>query len=82
MSRAFVRENITLVAIIIFFILFGLTYYYQSGFLYKPDGSIRQFGIGYRSKTIMPVWLFAIILGILSYLAVLYYLTYPNLNFV
>ncbi len=82
MSRAFVRENITLVAIIIFSIVFGLTYYNKPGFLFKTDGSIRDFGVGYKNKTIMPIWLFAIILGILSYLATLYYLSYPTINFV
>lgn len=82
MSRAFVRENITLVAIIIFSFVFGLTYYNHPGFLFKTDGSIREFGVGYKNKTIMPIWLFAIILGILSYLAVLYYLSYPNLHIV
>jgi len=49
---------------------------------YKDDGSIRQFGVGYRNKTILPVWLLAIILGILSYLFVLYYLAYPRISFV
>ncbi len=48
-------------------------------FLYKKDGSVREFGVGYKNKTIMPVWLFSIILGILSYIAVLYYLTYPKI---
>jgi hypothetical protein len=48
-------------------------------FLYNKNGSIREFGVGYKNKTILPVWLFSILLGILSYLFVLYYLVYPKL---
>jgi hypothetical protein len=50
----------------------------QPAFLYDKDGSIREFGVGYKNKTILPMWLFSIILGILSYTFVLYYLTYPR----
>ena len=51
----------------------------KPGFLYNRDGSLREFGIGYTNKTIVPLWLFSIILGILSYVFVLYYLVYPRL---
>ena len=43
-------------------------------YLFLQDGSFRHFGIGYRNKTIFPIWLLAIILGLLSYLYVLYFL--------
>ena len=78
MLRTFIRNNITLVSVIIFMIVFGLVQMIKPAFLYKNDGSIREFGVGYKNKTIMPVWLFSIILGILSYLFVLYYLTFQN----
>jgi hypothetical protein len=42
---------------------------------YNNDGSIREFGIGYKNKTILPIWLLSLFLGILSYLAVLYYIS-------
>lgn len=79
MSRTFIKNNITLVAIIIFVIIFGLIQYMKPAFLYKSDGSVREFGIGYKNKTIMPIWLFSLLLGILSYLGVLYYLAAPRL---
>ena len=44
---------------------------------YNKDGSVREFGIGYRNKTIFPIWLLSLSLGILSYLAVLYFITIP-----
>lgn len=81
MLRQFIRNNIPLVSIVIFIILFSLVQLYKPLFLYNQDGSIRSFGIGYKNKTIVPVWLFSIILGIFCYLFVLYYLAYPKINF-
>jgi len=80
MFRTFTRNNTTLTSIIIFLIIFGIVHMLSPTFLYNKDGSLRDFGVGYKNKTIMPLWLFSIILGILSYLAVLYYLTYPRLQ--
>jgi hypothetical protein len=79
MLRTFARNNIPLMAIILFTIIFGIVQLFKPDFLYNRDGSIRVFGVGYKNRTIMPVWLFSIILGILCYLSVLYYLTYPRL---
>jgi len=78
MLRTFARNNTTLAAIIIFLIVFVIIQMLQPAFLYSTDGSIREFGVGYKNKTILPLWLFSIILGILSYVLVLYYLTYPR----
>jgi hypothetical protein len=81
MYRTFIRNNITLVSIIIFTVIFGIIQWIKPAFLYKSDGSIREFGIGYKNKTIIPVWLLSIVLGILSYLFVLYYLAYPKISY-
>ena len=74
-----IQENKTLVSISLFLVIFLIIQYAKPGFLYKSDGSIRQFGIGYRNKTILPVWLLSIILGILCYLLVLYYLAFHSI---
>lgn len=79
MSRTFIKNNITLVAIAVFVLIFGFIQRMKPAFLYKSNGSIREFGIGYKNKTIMPVWLFSILLGIICYLLVLYYLAAPRL---
>jgi len=79
MYRTFIRNNINLVSIIIFAIIFIVVQIMKPGFLYNRDGSVREFGIGYKNKTIMPVWLFSLILGIMSYLVVLYYLAHPRI---
>lgn len=81
MLRTFMRNNTSLVAIIIFLIIFGMMYVLQPAFLYNKNGSIREFGVGYKNKTILPLWLFSIVLGILCYLFVLYYLSYPRFSY-
>jgi uncharacterized membrane protein YozB (DUF420 family) len=68
MLRNFIRNNVTLVAIVIFVVIFAFTQMLKPAFLYNEDGSVREFGVGYKNKTIMPIWLFSIFLGILSYL--------------
>lgn len=78
MLRIFTKNNTTLVSIIIFLVFFGIIQMLKPSFLYSNDGSLREFGVGYKNKTILPMWLFAIVLGILSYTLVLYYLTYPR----
>ena len=74
----FTKNNITLVSIVIFLLVFGIVQMIKPSFLYNKDSSLRQFGIGYKNKTILPLWLFSIILGRLIYLFVLYYLTYVH----
>jgi uncharacterized membrane protein YozB (DUF420 family) len=80
MLRSFIKNNITLAAIILFIIIFTAVSVSKPVCLYKQDGSIRDFGVGTKNKTIMPLWLFSIILGILCYLFVSYYLVYPKIN--
>jgi hypothetical protein len=75
MLKTYVRENITLFAIILFVIIFGTIQLMKPNCFYNKNGSLRDFGVGYRNKTILPVWLLSILLGILCYLAVLYYIS-------
>ena len=76
--RQFIRKNTTGVSIIIFILLFSLIQVIEPGFLYD-NGTLRQFGIGSKKKTVLPIWLLSIILGILSYLAVIYYINVPKI---
>ena len=80
MNNAFIRKHINTFTVVIFLLSFYLLNYMRPGFLYNNDGSIRQFGLGHKRKTIVPVWLLSIILGVLSYLLVLYYITIPRIR--
>jgi len=78
-NKNYIRQHITLIAIIIFVLMFGIIIMIKPAFLYNKDGSIREFGIGYKNKTILPIWLLSLILGIFSYLMVMFYLASPKL---
>jgi len=79
MYKQFIRKNITLVAIILFIFIFGSIQIIKPAFLYNKDGSVREFGIGYKNKTILPICLLSLVLGILCYLAVMYYITWVHI---
>jgi len=81
MYKNVVRQHITFVSILLFLCIFGIVQFIKPSFLYNHDGSVREFGVGYKNKTILPVWLFSILLGILCYITVLYLVTYPRLVF-
>ena len=78
-NKNYIRENITLISIILFVFIFGLIVMIKPSFLYNRNGSIREFGVGYRNKTILPIWLLSLILGIISYLLVMFYLASPKI---
>ena len=78
-NRNYIRSNITTIAIIIYVLLYTIIIMLKPAIIYNKDGSLREFGLGYKKKTVIPVWLLAICLAILSYFSVLYYLTYPKM---
>jgi len=73
MYKYLFKNNHTSIAIIIFILVFALIVAIKPNFLFNKDGSIRTFGLGRSTKTIVPLWLIAIILAILAYLTVIYY---------
>lgn len=80
LSRSYVRRHITSFAIALFIISYALLAITKPAFLFNKDGSLRQFGIGLQSRTVIPAWLIAIILAIVSYFLVLYYLASPKID--
>lgn len=58
-------------AIVIFVLGVGIVAMIKPRFIYNDDGSLREFGLGYRKKTIVPLWLAVILLAILAYSAAL-----------
>jgi hypothetical protein len=61
-------------AIILFVVLLFIIHTLKPSLIYNTDGSFRSFGVGYKNKTVVPIWLVSICLAILSYLAVSYYI--------
>jgi hypothetical protein len=59
-------------SLLIFLILFGSFHMIKPGFAYDTNGSFRQFGVGYKHKTIVSGWVVSILLSVSSYLFILY----------
>ena len=81
MLNTFARNNTSLVSIMLFLFVFIMMQIIKPSFLYNKDGSLRDFGVGYKNKTILPMWLLSILLGILSYVSVLYVVKYQSIDF-
>ncbi len=81
LNRTFVSNNILFFSIILFVILFITIQVLKPSLLYHKDGSLKKFGIGFKNKTIIPMWLITIVLAILSYTGVLYYLVIPRIKY-
>jgi hypothetical protein len=72
-QQRWIRHNKISVAILIYILLFVLINALKPAFMYNTDGSLKEFGVGYRKKTIIPVWLISIFLAIIAYFSVVYY---------
>ena len=81
MLKQFFNKNITLVSIIFFILIFILLIIVKPEIVFTKNGKPRDFGLGYKNKTILPIWLIVIILSIFSYLAVLFYIQFNRIVF-
>ena len=80
-ERSFINNHITTISIAIFIAAYGIIHSIKPSFLFNKDGSLREFGVGFRRKTIIPSWLMSIVLAIICYFSVLYYVASPRLEF-
>ena len=80
-NRFNIRNNITFISIILFVLSYSIINYYKPYIIYKKNGLLRNFGIGYKNKTILPCWLLTILLAIMSYFSILYFIAYPKLKY-
>jgi hypothetical protein len=71
-NQFFIKRHITTFSILVFLAAFAAVQALKPRFMYNDDGSLRQFGIGFHRKTVVPAWLVAIVVAILSYMMVLY----------
>jgi len=62
------RKHKVSLAIILFLVLFVGVHYTKPQFIYDADGGFRQFGVGFKHKTVLPIWIIAIAIAILSYI--------------
>jgi hypothetical protein len=58
-------------AILLFLISFSIFHFIKPSFAYQPNGAYRPFGVGYKHKTVVPIWIVAIIFAIFSYIIII-----------
>lgn len=80
LTQKFVRIHKINFAIIIFVAILSTIHIYKPVLMYNTEGGFRPFGIGYKHKTVIPIWIASIVIAILSYVAVLYYSTFTPLK--
>ena len=69
------------VTIIIYLLNMFSLIYTKPSFLFNQDDSIKPFGVGYQTKSILSLPIISILVGILSYMFVLHFLNYSNAKF-
>lgn len=74
MLNLFVKNHVVLVTITIFLLLLSLIMIFRPAFIFNKNGTMKEFGIGYKNKTVLPIWMVIILLAIISYFFTLYYL--------
>jgi hypothetical protein len=72
LSKSAIRENKLVISITLFLCFFYAIHNFKPRFIYNEHGGFRQFGIGYKQKTVVPIWIASIVLAILCYVAVYY----------
>lgn len=71
LNRSLIKRHTLLLSVTLFIALFYSINYFKPTCLYNSNGSVRQFGIGYKNKTVFPIWILAIVLAILCRIVVL-----------
>ena len=80
MIKLFIRNHVILATIEVFFSLFSLLVITKPKFIFNRDGTLKEFGLGYTKKTVLPIWLIAILLAIMSYFTIIYYINWNKLH--
>lgn len=65
------KTNFTIV-ILLYLIMYLVVILLKPNFIFDIENdTLRSFGVGYLNKTILPLWLVAILLAIISYFIVI-----------
>jgi len=72
MIKKYVKDHPVIISIILFCLIYFTLQISHPKYLYDDAGALKTFGIGYRNKTVFPIWIFAICLAILCYVFVMF----------
>jgi hypothetical protein len=67
--------NRLIAIILVYIVLYSLVTFIRPEIIFEnKSNSLREFGVGYKKTTVLPLWLTSILLAIMSYFIVLYFL--------
>jgi hypothetical protein len=66
------RTIILWLSVGIFVVMYSIIVYTKPALMFYDDGTIRDFGVGYKNKTVFPIWIVAVLLAAWCYLLVLF----------
>lgn len=67
MINEFIRENKILATFILFLCMFCTIMITKPSFVFNKDGTVKEFGLGYNNKTVLPIWILVIVFSIVAY---------------
>jgi hypothetical protein len=67
-GKRFMYNHRTSLSILLFLVIAIIIQSVKPSMIYNADGSYRDFGLGYKDKTVIPIWLFIMIMAIGSYM--------------
>ena len=79
MITTYIKNNIIYLSFIILSICVYIIYKTKPNFIYNIDGTYKKFGLGYNSKTIIPIWYSIIIVAIVIYTGLRYVIILPKI---
>ena len=67
------ERNALFFSVLFFVLIYCALIKLKPELIFYKDGTLKDFGIGYKNKTIMPLWLVSIFLAIISSILALYF---------
>lgn len=80
MLNIFTRQYAVSLTIVLYMFIYSIINYLKPNLIYTDTGLLRQFGLGLSKKTVIPLWVASISIAILSYVCVLYIITFNNIH--
>jgi len=74
LNRTMIKKNVIQISALITSLLIVTLYFVKPNIIFNRDGTYKHFGLGNKSKTILPMWYSVIMLSIVVYCAVRFYL--------
>ena len=65
MINEFIRENKILATFILFLFMFCTIMITKPSFVFNKDGTVKDFGLGYNNKTVLPIFVFCSAINLL-----------------